>query len=346
MPSPGLTVGAVQCVQLREQPGLCSVPCDGVSALCHVAVPVLCAMCWCFVPCHCMCQQQEQRPIPPQGTQTHRHGLELCSSAGSSWALCALSPCRGAEAGAAPMLYSHTAVPPVQGCWLGALSSACAARSDAVGDTAVGLPVLGAAAVQRSAVTQCCCTNWVWDRYGSVQVGFGAAVVQLILFLRCKYSPCSTLQSVECYVYVGVKVGGFCAEQPLRSELHAAHLVAAAMPSPLQCAEMQRCCGPHGLHGVGLVPHIPAAPGERARMSCAHSPAGGLDPPLIQRNWRRLHTSPFAQGSCCAEVGCRVQTLGGLWGPHPSCGWACGGQGAPKGYWHRWPSCRAQRGQG
>lgn len=332
-------------MQLREQPGLCSVPCDGVSALCHVAVPVLCAMCRCFVPCHCMCQQQEQRPIPPQGTQTHRHGLELCSSAGSSWALCALSPCRGAEAGAAPMLYSHTAVPPVQGCWLGALSSACAARGDAVGDTAVGLPVLGAAAVQRSAVTQCCCTNWVWDGYGSAQVGFGAAAVQLILFLRCKYSPCSTLQSVECYVYVGVKAGGFCAEQPLRSELHAAHLVAAAMPSPLQCAEMQRCCRPHGLHGVGLVPHIPAAPGERARMSCAHSPAGGLDPPLIQRNWRRLHTSPFAQGSCCAEVGCRVRTLGGLWGPHPSCGWACGGQGAPKGYWHRWPSCRAQRGQ-
>lgn len=140
-------------MQLREQPGLCSVPCDGVSALCHVAVPVLCAMCRCFVPCHCMCQQQEQQPIPPQGTQTHRHGLELCSSAGSSWALCALSPCRGAEAGAAPMLYSHTAVPPVQGCWLGALSSACAACSDAVGDTAEGLPVLGAAAVQRSAVT-------------------------------------------------------------------------------------------------------------------------------------------------------------------------------------------------
>lgn len=145
----------------------------------------------CSVPCHCTCQQQEQPPVPPQGTQTHRHGLKLCRSVGSSWALCALGPCRGA----APLLRSHTAVPPVRGWWLGALSSACAAGSDAAGDTAVGLPVLGVHSTAHG--DSVLLHRLVWDRYGAVQVGFGAAAVQLILFLQRKYSPRSTHPSVR-----------------------------------------------------------------------------------------------------------------------------------------------------
>ena len=116
-------------------------------------------------------------------------------------------------------------------------------------------------------VTQCCCTDWFGT--GMVQCKWGLGLPQFSSFSSCSASTAPvalTLQSGECYVSVGVKAGGFCAEQPLHSELHAAHVAAAATLSPLQRAELQRCCWPHGLHGAGLVLCIPAAPGLRACM--------------------------------------------------------------------------------
>lgn len=58
---------------------------------------------------------------------------------------------------------------------------------------------------------------------------------------------------------------------------------------------------------------------EGLHVMCPQPHCGSGPTPLIERSGRQPHTSPFALGSCCAEVGCRLQVLEGLWGPQPSC---------------------------